>query len=116
MSEEALALKRQQMEDYFLLHPDKIDIYVLSGKKGSAVLPLVPGLFDSPIKGEDARQMGAVEFHKRTPSLSIYTGNSSRFTSGTTWVRIGTDTKEYKVREKSPDKTPGSYQTILWLV
>jgi len=113
MSDEALTLKKQQVEEYIKCHPDSIEFDVLDGPGGSVVTS-VSGFFDNPVKGEDARQMGAVEWHKRTPHLTIYTGNASLFTPGTTYVSV--DSVEYKVREMSDDKSPGSYQTVLWLV
>ena len=113
MSDAALALKKRQMEDFFAYHPDSIDIGVLDGGGGS-IVRTVPGLFDHAVQGQDARQMGAVEFHKRMPSLTIYTGNAQYFVNGTTWIRFSG--KEYLIREKSDDESPGSYQTVLWLV
>ena len=113
MSDDAVALKKQQTEDMIEYSPDAVDCDILDGPGGS-VVRTIPGIFAFPVQGEDARQMGAVEWHKRRPTLTIYTGNSQYFTNGTTWVKI--DGVEYKVRERVDDQTPGCYLTVLWLV
>jgi len=113
MSETSLALKEAQTENYFKYHPDSIDIVILTGDGGSEV-ETIQGLFDNPILSEDAREQGPVEWNKRRPHLTIYSGNASKFTARSTYLMA--NGKQWKVRDVSIDKTPGTYQAMLWLV
>ena len=114
MSDEARALKLQQMEDYFDYHPDNISVSILDGDGGS-VVTTINALFDHPARGVDARKQGAVEFHRRYPHITFYTGH---VVDGT--ISVGTylvvNSKQWRVRELSDTYSEGTYQTIAWLV
>lgn len=113
MSQDALDLIKQQMEDYYDLHPESVEVSILDGK-GGTVIDSIQGIFDNPVMSEDARQMGAVERNKRMVRVTFYSGHSSKFTARTTWILV--NGVEWKVRDIEADKTQGDMQAILWLV
>lgn len=118
MSTAALELKKSQTEAYFRLHPDSVDISVLTGKGGTVVGTPIPGFFDYALITEDARQIGAVEPLKRIPHCTFYSGyeNMFRGTDDEVDVYIKVVDVEWLVDQVKPDLTPGSYQCELWLV
>ncbi len=112
MSDEALALKKEQAENYVKLHPDAIDFDVLGAL--DVVVETLPGLYDASIKGESARRMGANQFHKRRRIVLIWSGHLSYFTAGVTYIMIKSEKR--KVREINSDLSDSSYLSELWLV
>lgn len=117
MSVTALEMKKAQTEAYFRLHPDSVDISVLTGK-GGTVVDTIPGMFDYALITEDARQIGAVEPLKRIPHCTFYSEyeNMFRGADDETDVYIEVLDVQWLVDQVKPDLTPGSYQCELWLV
>jgi hypothetical protein len=112
VSDEALALKKEQAKYYVELNADAITFDVL-GLLDVVVISL-PGLYDNSIKGDNARRQGAVQFHKRRKVLLIWSGYLTYFTAGVTNVMVNTE--KHKVREINNDLSESSYLSELWLV
>lgn len=112
MSTDALALKKEQARYSIELSPDSIEFDVL-GLLDAVVISL-PGLLDNSILGENARRMGANQFHKRRIILYMWTGYMSYITPGVT--SVSANGVKYKVREVINDKSESSYVSALWLV
>ena len=115
MSNAALELKKAQTEAYFRLHSDSIDIEILTGKSGTVVGDSIPGFFNHPIITEDARQIGAVEPLKRIPHVTFYSGYESRFRSDSD-LYVMVDGVQWQAGQVMVDRTPGSYEGVLWLL
>lgn len=103
MSAAALEAKRQQVEDYFSLHPDSQDVQIVGGDTSFS------GLFDNAVRDHGAND----ERQVMMPHIQCYSGNCDVVTPGVTRVIVGTT--EYAVQAKQCDED-GSFVGHLWLV
>lgn len=108
MSVEGLQMKKDQMENYFLMHPDSITVKIV-GSEGVTF----PAFFDYSFQSGN-KDSGNVEQQKRAPHLTFFSGYESLLEGRKTKVEILE--KTFTVFIVKSDLTHGTFQAEAWLV
>ena len=96
---------------FFNRAPQSTEITVLSAKGGTVVRKF-RGFFLAPFVMEGARTQGVNHTRKRGYMVQAYTGDVLDISKGS---YLMVRSVQYKVVDNLPDKSPGTYQAMVYL-